>query len=112
MSLFLLIVTLSVEIRKPFYKLIAIGLGAEYAFQVFLTVGGVTKLIPMTGITLPLVSYGGSSVMSTIIMLAIIQGLYLRREDEGEEFIETLIEEENRTGNEERDRRRRPEYYA
>lgn len=82
MSLFLLIVTLSVEIRKPFYKLIAIGLGAEYAFQVFLTVGGVTKFIPLTGITLPLVSYGGSSVMSTIIMLAIVQGLYMLREDE------------------------------
>jgi cell division protein FtsW (lipid II flippase) len=43
----------------------------------------VTKFIPMTGITLPLVSYGGSSVMSTIIMLAIVQGLYILREDEG-----------------------------
>jgi cell division protein FtsW (lipid II flippase) len=82
MSLFLLIVTLSVEIRKPFYKLIAIGLGTEYAFQVFLTIGGVTKFIPLTGITLPLVSYGGSSVMSTIVMLAIVQGLYMLREDE------------------------------
>lgn len=112
MCMYLLIVNISMLIRNRFYRLVAIGLGTEYAFQVFLTVGGVTKLIPMTGITLPLVSYGGSSVMSTIIMLAIIQGLYLRREDEGEEFIETLIEEENRTGNEERDRRRRPEYYA
>ena len=82
MSMYLLIVSLSMRIRKRFYRLIAIGLGTEYAFQVFLTVGGVTKLIPMTGITLPLVSYGGSSVMSTIIMLAIIQGLYLLREDE------------------------------
>ena len=82
MSVFLLIVTLAVEIRKPFYKLIALGLGTEYAFQVFLTIGGVTKFIPMTGITLPLVSYGGSSVMSTIVMLAIVQGLYMLREDE------------------------------
>ena len=40
----------------------------------------------MTGVTLPLVSYGGSSVMSTILMLAIIQGLYILREDEDEEF--------------------------
>ena len=86
MSVFLLIVTLAVEIHKPFYKLIALGLGTEYAFQVFLTVGGVTKFIPMTGITLPLVSYGGSSVMSTIIMLAIVQGLYMLREDEGAEI--------------------------
>ncbi len=84
MSMFLLIVNISMEIRKnTFYKLVAIGLGAEYAFQIFLTIGGVTKFIPMTGITLPLVSYGGSSVMSTIILIAIIQGLYILREDEG-----------------------------
>ena len=85
MSMYLLIVNISMLIRNRFYRLIAIGLGTEYAFQVFLTVGGVTKLNPMTGITLPLVSYGGSSVMSTIIMLAIIEGLYLMREDEAEE---------------------------
>ena len=55
-------------------------------FQVFLTVGGTSKFIPMTGITLPLVSYGGSSVICTILMFAIIQGLYILREDEGEEL--------------------------
>ena len=82
MSVFLLICTISLKLHNRFYKLAAIGLGAEYAFQVFLTVGGVTKLIPMTGITLPLVSYGGSSVLSTIVMLAIVQGMYIRREDE------------------------------
>lgn len=86
MSTFLLIVNISMKMSKPFYRLIAIGLGVEYAFQVFLTIGGTTKFIPMTGITLPLVSYGGSSVMCAIIMLAIIQGLYVLREDEGEEL--------------------------
>lgn len=86
MSMFLLVVNISLRIKKRFYKLIALGLGTEYAFQVFLTIGGVTKFIPMTGITLPLVSYGGSSVLSTIIMLAIIQGLYILREDEDEEI--------------------------
>ena len=40
----------------------------------------------MTGITLPLVRYGGSSVICTILMFAIIQGLYILREDEGEEL--------------------------
>ena len=82
MSMYLLIVTISMELSNPFYRLVAIGLGTEYATQVFLTVGGVTKFIPMTGITLPLVSYGGSSVISTIAMLAIIQGLYVLRVDE------------------------------
>lgn len=82
MSMYLLICNISMLIRNRFCKLVAIGLGTEYAFQVFLTVGGVTKFIPMTGITLPLVSYGGSSVVSTITMLAIIQGLYILREEE------------------------------
>lgn len=85
-SFFLMIVTIALKIRNPFYKLIALGLGTEYAFQVFLTIGGATKFIPMTGVTLPLVSYGGSSLLSTILMLAIIQGLYILREDEDEEF--------------------------
>ncbi len=86
MSCYLMIVNISMKMSKPFYKLIAMGLGAEYAFQVFLTVGGAIKFIPMTGITLPLVSYGGSSVICTILMFAIIQGLYILREDEGEKI--------------------------
>ena len=83
MSFFLTIVEIALQIKNPFYKLIAIGLGTEYAFQVFLTIGGATKFIPMTGVTLPLVSYGGSSIMC---MIAIIQGLYIYREDEDEEI--------------------------
>ncbi|MBQ6470217.1 MAG: FtsW/RodA/SpoVE family cell cycle protein [Lachnospiraceae bacterium] len=86
MSMFILIVNMSMQIRRRFYKLISLGLGVEYAFQVFLTIGGVTIFIPLTGITLPLVSYGGSSVVSTIFMLAIIQGLYILREDEEDEL--------------------------
>jgi cell division protein FtsW (lipid II flippase) len=82
MSFFLMIVNIALQIKSRFYKLIALGLGVEYAFQVFLTVGGATKFIPLTGVTLPLVSYGGSSMMSTLILLAIIQGLYILREDE------------------------------
>lgn len=86
MSFFLMIVNIAIQIKNPFYKLIALGLGTEYAFQVFLTIGGATKFIPLTGVTLPLVSYGGSSIMSTILMIAIIQGLYIYREDEDEEI--------------------------
>ncbi|MBS6196594.1 MAG: FtsW/RodA/SpoVE family cell cycle protein [Clostridiales bacterium] len=96
MSMFLMIVNVSMKMSKPFYKLIAMGLGAEYAFQVFLTVGGSSNFIPMTGITLPLVSYGGSSVICTILMLAIIQGLYILREDEGEELERQRRENEKR----------------
>ncbi len=82
MGMYFLIVNISMKLKEPFYKLVAIGLGTEYCFQVFLTIGGTTKFIPMTGVTLPLVSYGGSSVMCTIIMISIVQGLYILREDE------------------------------
>ena len=50
------------------------------------------KFIPMTGVTIPLVSYGGSSMLSTMIMFAIVQGLYILREDE-EDQIERIREE-------------------
>lgn len=86
---------IAMAIRNQFYKLIALGLGTCYIFQVFLTIGGVTKFIPSTGVTLPLVSYGGSSILSTMIMFGIIQGLYILREDE-EEIIEKRKERELR----------------
>ena len=68
---------IAMQLHNLFYKMIALGLGTCYIFQVFLTIGGATKFIPSTGVTLPLVSYGGSSLISTLIMFAIIQGLYL-----------------------------------
>ena len=75
---------IAMQLRDLFYKLVALGLGTCYIFQVFLTIGGVTKFIPSTGVTLPFISYGGSSVLSTMIMFAVIQGLYILREDEEE----------------------------
>ncbi|WP_343248975.1 FtsW/RodA/SpoVE family cell cycle protein [Diplocloster hominis] len=81
-SCFLMFINIAMQIKDDFYKLVALGLGTVYGFQVFLTIGGVTKFIPSTGVTLPLVSYGGSSMLSTLILFAIIQGMYLLREDE------------------------------
>ncbi len=76
-SCFLMILNISIEMKDSFYQMIALGLGTTYAIQVFLTIGGVTKFIPSTGVTLPLVSYGGSSLLSTMIIFGIIQGLYI-----------------------------------
>lgn len=83
-SCYVMFLNIAMELRNRFYKLVALGLGTCYIFQVFLTIGGVTKFIPSTGVTLPLVSYGGSSILSTMIMIGIIQGLYILREDEEE----------------------------
>ncbi len=80
---FLLFFNIAMQMRDQFYKLVALGLGTVYGFQVFLTVGGVTKFIPSTGVTLPFVSYGGSSLVATMMIFAVIQGLYLLRQDEG-----------------------------
>ena len=82
-SCFIMFMNIAMRLKDKFYQLIAFGLGVTYIFQVFLTVGGGTKFIPMTGVTLPLVSYGGSSVLTTIIMFFIIEGLYIIRQEEG-----------------------------
>lgn len=82
MNTFMLMMDVGMKSGGRFYKLLAVGLAAAYGFQVFLTIGGGIKLIPLTGVTLPLVSYGGSSVFATLIMFAVIQGLYIMRADE------------------------------
>ena len=83
-SCFLMIMNISVRLKDRFYKLAAYGLGVIYIFQIFLTIGGGIKFIPLTGVTLPLVSYGGSSILTTLIMFYIIQGFYILRRQEEE----------------------------
>lgn len=74
---FISIMKIAVKLRSEFHKLLAVGLGFMIIFQTFLCIGGVTKFIPSTGVTLPLVSYGGSSIVSTLVLFNIIQGLYV-----------------------------------
>lgn len=96
-SCYVMFLNIAMELHNRFYKLVALGLGTCYIFQVFLQIGGVTKFIPSTGMTLPFVSYGGSSMLSTMIMFGIIQGLYILREDE-EEKLEKEKEARNGVG--------------
>lgn len=82
MSCFIMFVNVALKMKQTFYRLTALGLGCVFAVQVFLTVGGSMKMIPMTGVTLPFISPGGSSILSTLIMFAVVQGMYLLRKDE------------------------------
>ncbi len=75
LSCFIAFLVTAMKQLSLFNRLICIGLGIQYAVQVILTVGGAIKMIPSTGVTLPLISYGGSSILSMLFVFAIIQGL-------------------------------------
>ena len=81
---FLNMIRLACGLADGFYKYVAAGCGMLYIFQIFLTVGGGTKFIPLTGVTLPFISYGGSSIMTSIFMFSVIQGIYTLRYQEEE----------------------------
>lgn len=79
MLLFFLLVyrgiKISLQLRDPFTKSFAFGLSTLLGYQTFVIIGGVTKVIPLTGITLPFMSYGGSSLIASFIVLGLLQAL-------------------------------------
>ena len=74
-------IKISLRSTKPFNKAVSMGFAAMFGFQAFIIIGGVTKFIPLTGITLPFMSAGGSSLAACFIALAILQAISAKTEE-------------------------------
>lgn len=75
LNCFLSMIMIGMKQTAKFGKLLMAGFCSLFATQIFLAIGGNIKLIPSTGVTLPLISYGGSSVLATLIMFGITEAL-------------------------------------
>ncbi len=64
---------IAISQENQFYKILALGISTLFGVQSFIILGGVLKMIPLTGLTLPFISYGGSSILSSFIALGILQ---------------------------------------
>ena len=73
------------NVKDYFNFMMGTGLVIVLGFQSFLIIGGVTKTIPLTGVTLPFISYGGTSIITSFLMIAFLQGIALTTEGASEE---------------------------
>ena len=81
--------------RTSFHSLVAFGLVSMLGLQALLIIGGNTKMLPLTGVTLPLVSYGGSSLVSTFFSIGILLGISsMNAEDEAHDIERVALREE------------------
>ncbi len=72
---------IALRLDEGFDKCVAVGITVLFGIQTFIIIGGVIKLIPLTGITLPFISYGGSSLLSSFIALGILQAISAKERD-------------------------------
>lgn len=74
--------SIAISARHSFYGLIAMAVTALLGMQTFIIIGGVLKLIPLTGVTLPFVSYGGTSMLSCMALIGLLQGVNSINQDD------------------------------
>ncbi|MBR5590199.1 MAG: FtsW/RodA/SpoVE family cell cycle protein, partial [Anaerotignum sp.] len=79
---------------RRYYSILAAGVTTMISFQTFVILGGVIKLIPLTGVTLPFVSYGGSSVLVSLMMIGLLQWVcvYCEQQSREEEELQQMEE--------------------
>jgi cell division protein FtsW (lipid II flippase) len=80
LTLIFFIFKTAVTCNDRFGKLLCSGIGAIISMQCFIIIGGVTRLIPLTGITLPFLSYGGSSMLSNLVAIALVLSVSKRQD--------------------------------
>ena len=80
-------VTVITRSRRSFDMLLGCGVLAMLAIQTVMIVGGVIKMLPLTGVTMPFISYGGSSLLSCLCMMGILHGICARAQEDLEEDV-------------------------
>ena len=100
LSCFVTFMNAAMKCKRRFFKYLVCGFAVCYIFQVFLNIGGAVKFIPSTGVTLPLVSYGLSSMLSTIIIFSLVQTVFIIENKEAIKIDEARKELEELEGTE------------
>ena len=83
-------ILIALDARSTYDALLVFGCTAMLSLQSFIIIGGVIKLIPLTGITMPFVSYGGSSILASMIQLGIIEGVAVKNGKADEAALEMM----------------------
>lgn len=65
----------AISTDQPYIRMLATGIGSLFAIQTFINVGGMTGIIPLTGVTLPLISYGGTSLMLLSFLVGVLMNI-------------------------------------
>ena len=83
-------IIISLNARSTFDALLVFGCTAMLSLQSFIIIGGVIKLIPLTGITMPFVSYGGSSMLASMMQMGVIQGVAVKNGRQDQKALEMM----------------------